>query len=181
MQSDNKNFKNKSEPLGVWAYGMIPEKESLFLFDWSKIKEKHHVNTITWLVGNHTYDVTNMATQEREKHACMRKEQGSLCSWWLCGLARRSCMPGVGGWGGGRKPSSPKAPRVWIRHASRTQTCHWRNEKEKKKKQPEAARKHKTIQCPCLSGQEKVEDYGKHVGWRTSATQNDRGQVSLMP
>lgn len=27
---------------------MIPEKGSLFLCDWSKMKEKHHVNRITW-------------------------------------------------------------------------------------------------------------------------------------
>lgn len=57
-----------------------------------------------------------------------------------------------------------------------------KKEKEKKnnERQQESTR-HKTMQCPCLSGQEKVEDYGKHVGWRTSETQNDRGQMSLMP
>lgn len=62
---------------------MIPEKGSLFLCDWSKIKEKHCVNTNNI---NHcfrardrvTVEVTYIATQEEGKFACMKKEQDSL-------------------------------------------------------------------------------------------------------
>lgn len=148
---------SKCEPLGVWAYGMIPEKGSLFLSDWSKIKEKHHVNKITWLFGNNIYDVTNTATQERNKKGARFPLQ--LMSLWV-----------NGGSGGGRawvregewKPSNPKVPRVGIGHAGWTQVCRWRNKRGGKRQK--AARNGNTVHCLRPSRQEKVEDYGKRVG-----------------
>lgn len=41
---------------------MIPEKGSLFLCDWSKIKEKDHVNMITYKV--HYLNITDTVTAE---------------------------------------------------------------------------------------------------------------------
>lgn len=93
--------------------------------------------------------------------------------------------PACRGWGGGAGRTKAKQSKSTESLESSMLAEHRRvidvTKKKKKKKQPEAARKHMMIQCPCLSGQEKVEDYEKHVGWRTSTTQKDRGQMSLMP
>lgn len=72
-----------------------------------------------------TWQLRRGRTRLREKVARFPLQ---LMSLWVSN-GGSACRRGEMG-RGGRKPSSPKVPRVWIRHASWTQMCQWRNTRE---------------------------------------------------
>lgn len=96
--------------------------------------------------------------------------------------------PACRGWGGRGGADESQAVQEHREFGSGMLAEHRRvidvtKKKKKKKKQPEAARKHKaqddTVSVPVRTGES--GGLWETRGWRTSETQNDRGQMSLMP